>query len=142
MKRIFTILLLIAGHQTLIAQEINTADSTENESPCVNLYVDSRLDALANKAKQGGPKNTGKALRVRGYRVQIYNGPSKQEADKIKADFVKIYPRVRAYMTFNSPNYRLKVGDFKTRAEADEFVNTASRLFRTTMIIPDVVNNN
>lgn len=136
---IFCSLLLLGKYA--VAQEVTSTDTATNEVSTVNLYVDSRLDALAHKPKAAAPKTT-KALRVKGYRVQIYNGTNKQEADKIKADFVKIYPRVRAYMTFQSPNYRLKVGDFKTKAEADEFANTAARLFRTIMIIPDIVNNN
>jgi len=143
MKKIWILCCFLLLGSYAIAQETSTdTDTTSStEISTVNLYVDSRLDALAHKPKNTAPK-ANKALRVRGYRVQIYNGTSKQEADKIKNDFIKIYPRVRSYLTFHAPNYRLKVGDFKTRAEAEAFVSTASRLFRTTMIIPDIVNNN
>ena len=58
-----------------------------------------------------------------GYRVQVFddNNPrtarSQAEAahNRISAEF----PHLRSYLSFNSPYWRVKVGDFRTRAEAE-----------------------
>ena len=58
-----------------------------------------------------------------GYRVQVFddNNPrtarSRAESAnrRVQADF----PAFRSYLSFNSPYWRVKVGDFRTRAEAE-----------------------
>ncbi len=44
---------------------------------------------------------------------------AKHEAQNRKRQVESRFPEFRAYMQFNSPYWRVKVGDFRTRSEAD-----------------------
>lgn len=58
-----------------------------------------------------------------GYRVQVFddNNPrtARSQAEARHAQVMAQFPHLRAYVTFNSPYWRVKVGDFRTRAEAE-----------------------
>ena len=84
-------------------------------------------------------KTTGATVRekARGYRVQVFFGGN-QRTDQSKAQQIgtKIqsrYPELRAYVTFESPHWRCRVGDFKTREEASPYVHR----LRSTGFCPD-----
>lgn len=58
-----------------------------------------------------------------GYRIQVFddNNPrtAKAQAEERKRMIENKFPEFRAYTTFNSPYWRVKVGDFRTRSEAE-----------------------
>lgn len=69
-----------------------------------------------------GEQSTRKTSRV-GYRVQVFDDnnvrTAKHEAEARKRQMESRFPEFRVYMQFNSPYWRVKVGDFRTRSEAD-----------------------
>lgn len=75
----------------------------------------------------------------KGYRVQIYYGPNRYEALRRKAEFMRNYPGVNTYFTFESPTYRVKVGNFRNRDEATGMYREASSSYSPCMIVPDMV---
>lgn len=58
-----------------------------------------------------------------GYRVQVYddNNPrtGRHNAEAYNARVAAQFPHLRTYLSFNSPYWRVKAGDFRTRAEAE-----------------------
>lgn len=73
-----------------------------------------------------GPKiiDKSKATRVKrkGFRVQIYSGSSRGEAQAVQSQFKSLHPEMEAYMIYHEPNYRVKVGDFTSRSEANNYM--------------------
>lgn len=67
-------------------------------------------------------RSTAKRVRTKGFRVQIFSGPSRSEAVNVQNTFLRQYSEMGAYLNYEEPNYRVKVGDFRTRAEANEFM--------------------
>ncbi len=63
-----------------------------------------------------------------GYRVQIYNG-SKQKTLEIRSSFINIFPNVPVYTVYETPEYKVQVGDFRTRLEAEYFLNKVVKEF-------------
>jgi len=62
---------------------------------------------------------------VDGYRIEIFTGAGtegKTGAGTIRTTFIEKYATVKAYLSFNQPNYSLHVGDFKDRIEALGFL--------------------
>ena len=62
---------------------------------------------------------------IPGYRVQIasFSGAnSKTSAFNLRENFITDYPSVQAYIVFDEPNFKVKVGDFRTRLEAYAFL--------------------
>ena len=68
-----------------------------------------------------------------GYRVQVFddNNPrtSRSAAASYKSRIETAFPAYRAYVSFNSPYWRGKVGDFKSRAEAESAMADIRRTF-------------
>lgn len=69
---------------------------------------------------------TGKKVKVRGYRIQIYWGGS-QRVDQNKAQQMAtrsgmLFPELQTYTSFDSPHWRCRVGDFVEREEAVEYL--------------------
>jgi hypothetical protein len=54
-----------------------------------------------------------------GYRVQIFFGKRKEALNQ-KAKFTESYPELPAYISYLAPNFRLRVGDFRTRTEGEK----------------------
>ncbi|MBS1774065.1 MAG: SPOR domain-containing protein [Bacteroidetes bacterium] len=102
----------------------------------VIVHADSRLDILMRKYRnvQLGVIRSGS-----GFRVQIYNGNDRVKANDIKISFIRRYPNVKTYMTYVQPQFRVKVGDFRTRAEAYKFYVEVSNYFDPCMIVPDII---
>jgi hypothetical protein len=80
---------------------------------------------------------------MEGYRIQIFfdsGNNSKTKAQSIYEGFKAKYPDVRAYLSFKSPNYKVRVGDFRTRLDAQRFLNDIIDEYPNAWIIADMIN--
>jgi hypothetical protein len=62
---------------------------------------------------------------IKGYRIRIFSDsgqPARQSAMNERARFSKLYPGYESYLNYDSPNYKVYVGDFTTRSEAYAFL--------------------
>lgn len=68
-----------------------------------------------------------------GYRIQVFddNNPrtAKDMAQERKLMIEGRFPEFRGYINFNSPYWRVKVGDFKTRSEAEAALGAIKAAF-------------
>lgn len=82
--------------------------------------------------------------RLKGYRVQLVATPNYQEADSLISQVREEFQfEANAYLVYDSPNYKIRIGDLRTRGEAEKLRNTAqNRGFRYAWIIPSQINPN
>ena len=74
---------------------------------------------------------------IPGHRVQIasFSGVnSKQSAFALRDRFMQDYPDVQAYIVFDEPNFKVKVGDFRTRLEAYAFLQQIKDVYKGYLI--------
>ena len=79
---------------------------------------------------------------IPGFRVQIasFSGiNSKVSAFNLRDRFLLDYPAVQAYIVFDEPNFKVKVGDFRTRLEAYAFLQQIKETYKG-YIIKDNIN--
>lgn len=69
-----------------------------------------------------------------GYRILIGFESDKKSADSLKLRFLTAYPRTEAYITFESPNFKLTVGDFRTEIEAQWFAKQLPAKFNAISV--------
>ncbi len=72
-----------------------------------------------------------------GYRVQIasFSGiNSKTSAFNLRERFMTDYPTVQAYIVYDEPNFKVKVGDFRTRLEAYAFLQEIKEVYKGYII--------
>jgi hypothetical protein len=110
---------------------------TTGDTSGVVLYGDPRLEVLARKRPSTPAIRAGN-----GYRVQIYAGNDRAEATRIKTDFMRRFPGIRTYMTYVQPQFRVKVGDYRSREEAVKMYQQVNKVYAPCMIVPDIVEIN
>ena len=74
---------------------------------------------------------------IPGYRIQVASlsgSSSKNRAFDMKERLREAYPGVEAYVVFDEPNFKVKVGDFRTRLEAYVFLQHIRADFPGTII--------
>lgn len=74
---------------------------------------------------------------IPGYRIQVASlsgTSSKNRAFDMKERIHMNYPGVEAYVVFDEPNFKVKVGDFRTRLEAYVFLQHIRGEFPGTII--------
>ncbi len=97
-----------------------TAQAADSAAPSRVTYIrDSRLDELArreaafNEAFALAPK-AGK-----GYRLVVLSTSDRQQAQQVRAMLLQRYPDQKAYTVFQSPNIKIKFGNYVEKAEAE-----------------------
>lgn len=77
---------------------------------------------------------------IPGYRVQIHFGGEREKAKEVKTKFLSLYNQVQAYESYQSPNFRVRVGDFRSRLEAISFQKKINASFPSSYVVQDMVS--
>lgn len=97
--------------------------SAQNEDPGRLLLIsDPRIDSLLQTHIAANINDP----RIPGWRVQIFfesGNNSKILAQEAMEEFRDEYPEVEPYISFRPPYYKVRVGDFRTRMDAEKFLD-------------------
>lgn len=77
---------------------------------------------------------------IDGYRIQIFmesGNDAVEHANLVIEEFKLKYPEMPIYLVFGQPYYRLRVGDFRTRLEAENVFQTLSKDYKKAFITSD-----
>ncbi|WP_277481445.1 SPOR domain-containing protein [Catalinimonas alkaloidigena] len=72
-----------------------------------------------------------------GYTVQVYTGNSREKANEAKNMVYGILPEASPTITFDPPNYKVKVGEFTDRLEAQPTYSSLKGNFPVVLIVPE-----
>jgi len=119
MKKILIILFLIP----LLA--FTQSDTTFNSKGSIISIDEEGITNLLHKYKtilrdKGG---------VDGWRLQIKFTSKREDILPYQVKFTNLYPEIPAQITFDSPYYKLTVGNFKTKNEALKVKHKISKNF-------------
>ena len=70
-----------------------------------------------------------------GFRIQLYNG-FEVEAKKIQARFKIDFPEIKSYIVYRQPEWKIQVGTYKTKLEADRALLEIKRKFSGAIVVP------
>lgn len=68
------------------------------------------------------------------YRIQIYNGVS-ETAKKTLNEFKQEFKNIDGTILFNTPNYKVWVGNFRTRMEAERNLIDIKKKYKNVFLI-------
>jgi len=138
MKFFFFGLLLSLSFSTL-AQDFEGKKS--NDTNTVIVHKDPRIDLLVKKQAQINEETSRNARRTaKGYRLMIISTINRDEAISAKTKIYTYFPELKAYMWYQSPYFRLKVGNFKEREDAEAYQKRLNIYFpRGVFIMRDIV---
>jgi len=126
------ILLSLITLLCLKAQSQN--DSLKQFHTDSNIIQDKRVNELVLKhilINEAGKE------KMKGYRVQIHFGPEKSKALEIKTKFTTQYHDTPAYLDYQQPYFKIRVGDFRTKLEAYKLLQDISADFQGGFIVND-----
>lgn len=137
--RIATLLIILFVSFSSIAQS-QFYDSTRTG---IVVNKDPRLDVLSDKQAEINKRS--KVLQgsgfKRGYRIQVANTQNRDEANNVKAEMLRRFPDQKAYMLYQSPNFRVRIGNFSTQREAETLKKMIALLYpnRGIYIVSDLI---
>lgn len=91
-----------------------------NKDGQISIDADSRLNSLNEFSSTVQTGQSG--VKMQGYRLQIYYDQEKNTINQKKADYLARYKGQPAYLNYKAPNFRLRVGDFRTRMQAEKYM--------------------
>ena len=111
------------------------------DTPSVIVHKDPRIDLLVKKQIQINEETTRETRRVgKGYRLLVINTNNREEAAAAKTKVYTYFPELKSYLLYQAPYFRLRVGNFKDREEAVEYMKSLSKQFENNvMIVRDVI---
>lgn len=101
----------------------------------VTVHKDARLDKLSEFVKTG--EETLEGVKIDGFRIVIYFDQTKSKVEGQRAAFLSRYSEHKAYIDYVAPNYRVRVGNFRTRLEAEAMKAEILNSFPTAVVVED-----
>lgn len=74
-----------------------------------------------------------------GYRIQLIAGPNRQSVLKFKSDFYKDFPDKRPVLVYQQPNFKLRIGAYRTKIEAYKEMVIINKKFPNAFLIQDEI---
>jgi hypothetical protein len=124
-------LFMLMAHMTMMGQEPVVQGET-------NIIRDDRVDALLDKHVQINQEFNG----LTGYRIQIFfdsGSNAKNKANNERRRFMTLFSQTKAYVTFDAPNFKVRVGNFRTRLDAEKFLREIQKHFEMAYVVPSKI---
>ena len=102
----------------------------------VIIEQDQRIEQLIQRQREIHAADS----TIDGYRIQIFmesGNDAVEHANALIEEFKLKYTELPIYLVFGQPYYRLRVGDFRTRLEAEKVFQTLSKDYKKAFITSD-----
>ncbi|WP_430810406.1 MULTISPECIES: SPOR domain-containing protein [unclassified Carboxylicivirga] len=139
MKKAIVFLLLLCP-LLVIAQEDRSLSGSLQQSVegqgAITIYDMNGVEELLTIQKEVNQRMDG----VDGFRIQLFSGlgpTGKRNALRVKSKFLSRFPDYDVDVSFTSPNWRVRVGNYRHRHEALPLLNDLRELFPNCYIVKD-----
>ena len=92
----------------------------------IEINQSNKLDSIIKLKKELNSK-------IQNLRIQIYSG-DRDNAEQIIKEFIEIFNDTTADVIYETPNYKVWVGNYYTKLEADKRVIEIRKKFRSAFI--------
>jgi hypothetical protein len=137
---LLTVLLATSQAQSIVRTVDLFSSGAGFESGDLTIIQDTRIDTLISRHIESNRLSGG----IEGYRIQVFRRggqAARDEADKVMARVLNQFPDIKAYLTFQAPNfYLIRLGDYRTRIEAAKALANVRAMFPDSYIIKETVN--
>lgn len=151
MRYFISIVIFICISQAFYAQEITdstapapkyieTFQLTHEGQGSIVIKQDERISNIVDNHIAINIQNESK---ISGWRVQIYNSSgaeSRKEAQDVRNKFLEKYPELTAYVIYQPPFFKIRVGDFRTREDAYMVYKKIVEEFPVSYLVNDLIN--
>ncbi|RXK57498.1 SPOR domain-containing protein [Lacibacter luteus] len=109
--------------------------ATDTVSSNVFVIKDSRIDLLAKKKAEINKKAADAKRPTKGFRIQVLNTTDRTQALAAKSKLLAQYPDHKTYLLYQAPYFKLRIGNFVERNEADDLKKELAKMFPTGVFV-------
>jgi len=107
-----------------------------SQAKSVEIIKDHRLDLLIQKQEELNKKAYLESKKsIPGFRVMVINTNDRIKALDVKTTLLRNFPEHKTYLIYQSPNFKVQIGNFKTQVEAEKLKKIIVRLYPDGVII-------
>ena len=152
-RRILALLVLVLAGPVLLAQSLeegtgeieHTGTEVQLDSALLGRDIFSALPeqvvvrqsaAVRQALTRQVERNAGKSYS--GFRIRLYFASSRtarEESAAVLRRFSAMYPGIQAYRSYASPNFKVSVGNFRTRLDAEALLRQIKADFPDAFIV-------
>ncbi|MBK7384615.1 MAG: SPOR domain-containing protein [Flavobacteriales bacterium] len=126
-----SVLVFEPYHGTVEPVAVDTPPTIGPHPGNVEIHADPKVEQLMRRyTEHKHPR--------KGYRVQIFLG-DRRTAEDTKRAFLLKNPDSPAYLSWFAPNWRLRIGDLRTRLEAERMLHELRAIHPGCYIVPDEI---
>ena len=144
MKRFLTAILGLIFSQAIFAQIVFSGDSiSEPARPEIITKLKIEQDPRLNKMLNWNIQQNTKLNGIEGFRVEIFFSSDAEAFDKAKkkkVEFLSMYPDNTVHIKYDAPNFRVRVGDFRTKNEALKLYQQIKKNYPVAFIVADNID--
>jgi len=140
-----------SGVQAQQVKQVTIINDLETIVPglgIIHISCDPKITALIGLLSPDASVNNADYLKTSGFRIQVVMSNNSKTARKELDDkgslIKKSFPDIAIYRGYTAPNWKLLVGDFMTKEDADAFkqkmLKSIPELGKEMYIVPDKIN--
>lgn len=99
------------------------------------VVKDARYELLSRKKAEINKKSVASKTPTKGYRIQVLNTTNRNDALSAKARLLSLYPDHKTYLMYQAPYFKLRIGNFTERKDADALKKELGKLFPTGVFV-------
>jgi hypothetical protein len=122
-----------ASSQASVQPMVAVADTptTPSAPGTVTIHESGRIEDLMKD--YGSRKHD-----LKGFRVQIFLG-DRNKAEETRRAFLTRHPEIPAYLSYLAPNFRVRVGDLRTKLPAEKLRMELKEEYPGLYVVPDLI---
>ena len=106
------------------------------------VHKDPRLDLFTAKQSEVNKRTSNMTSNghYKGYRLQVLTTRSREKAFELKSKLLQMFPLQKTYVVFQSPYFKVRLGNFINKPDAVSFKDKLSKKYpQTAYVIEDVI---
>lgn len=111
------------------ATEVN--EKSQSQTGQLTLIADERLELLLSAYND--------QKKVMGYRIQLYSGHKRIDAEQMRLEFMKKYKDKRPELIYQPPNFKIRIGNFRNRLIANQQLELYKIDFPGAFLVKDAI---
>jgi len=138
MRKLYTFIVVIFSIAAFCEESIGQQSYYDVVDSSLTIERDVRLDSLVMRHRRINQQKNG----FDGYRVQLFSGTGTEarlQANNLRAEFMGLNPDIPAYLIYQAPNFKVRVGDFRTELEAIRMQRELSYQFPGGFVARDLI---
>jgi hypothetical protein len=102
----------------------------------VDIVKDHRIDLLIQKQEELNKKAYIENNRTAsGYRILVTNTNDRNKAMDVKSKLMRDFPEHKTYLIYQSPYFKIQIGNFRSRSDAEALRKQITMIYPTGVII-------